>query len=79
MQLSSLKIQLVNIAGKLLQYSGGRNMLLEIPMDSKEFVYFGTKIETTATFRPVFYRPWSHNEAVCGLHSSVYRRNYLSD
>ncbi len=41
-----------------------------IHMDSKEFAYSGTKIETTATFQPVFYRPWSRNEVVWGLRSA---------
>ncbi len=31
---------------------------------SKEFTSFGTKIETIATFQPVFYRPWSRNGMV---------------
>ena len=44
-----------------------KDMLLMVPrihMDSKEFAYFGTKIETIATFQPVFYRPWSRNGMV---------------
>ena len=48
-------------------------MLLMVPriMDSKEFDYFGTKIETTAMFRPVFHRPWSRNEVIWGLRSDL--------
>ncbi len=44
-------------------------MVPRIHMDSKGFAYFGTEIETTVTFRPVFYRPWSRNEVVWGLRS----------
>ncbi len=37
-----------------------KDMLLMVPrnhMDSKEFAYFGTQIETIVTFQPVIYRP----------------------
>ncbi len=45
-------------------------MLLMVPrihMDSKEFAHFETEIESTATFRPVFFKPWSRNGVVWGL------------
>ncbi len=44
-----------------------KDMLLMVPrihMDSKEFAYLETKLETIAMFQPVFYRPWSCNGIV---------------
>ncbi len=36
-------------------------LVMQSLCDSKEFAYFGTKIETTAKFQSVFYIPWSRN------------------
>ena len=49
-------------------------MVPRIHMDNKEFGYFGTKIETTAMFRPVFYKPWSRNGVVWGLRSGLAKK-----